>query len=114
MKFVTGALIFGTVKREKREELFMTLTIEVSGELEAALKQQALAQGLTADRVARRLLANVLTPSAGREEGGPPVPQNLSGEEKARAFVAWAKGHRDTPPLSDEAVSRASMYPDRR
>ena len=89
----------------------MTLTIEVSGELEAALRAQAREQGLTADRLARRILAPALMPDAEREEG------NLSaaaiGEEKARAFVQWARSHRDTPPLSDEAVSRASMYPDR-
>ena len=36
-----------------------------------------------------------------------------AGEEKAREFVQWAKSHRDTPPLSDEAISRASMNPDR-
>jgi hypothetical protein len=37
----------------------------------------------------------------------------LTGEEKAREFLRWAKSHRDTPPLSDEALSRASMNPDR-
>ena len=91
----------------------MTLTIEVSGELEAALNAQAREQGLTADRVARQVLAQALTPGVAREEGSPSVAAGTSGEEKARAFVHWAKGHRDTPPLSDEAVSRAAMYPDR-
>jgi Arc/MetJ-type ribon-helix-helix transcriptional regulator len=37
----------------------------------------------------------------------------VTGEEKAREFVQWAKSHRDTPPLSEEAISRASMNPDR-
>jgi len=36
-----------------------------------------------------------------------------TGEEKAREFVRWAMSHRDTPPLSDEAISRGSMNPDR-
>ncbi len=36
-----------------------------------------------------------------------------SGEEKARAFVQWAESHPQTPPLSDESISRASMNPDR-
>jgi hypothetical protein len=91
----------------------MTLTIEVSGELEAALKAQADEQGLTADRVARRVLARALTPGVEGEEGGLPAATRTSGKEKARAFVQWAKSHRDTPALSDEAISRASMYPDR-
>ncbi len=91
----------------------MTLTIEVSGELEAVLKAQAQEQGLTADRVARRVLARALTPGVGREENGLSAATATSGKEKARAFVQWARSHRDTPPLSDEAISRASMYPDR-
>ena len=36
-----------------------------------------------------------------------------SGREKAQAFVQWAKDHPHTPPLSDEAISRAGMNPDR-
>lgn len=87
----------------------MTLTIEVSGELEAALRAQAHEQGLTADWVARRVLADALTPGVERADDR----LGAGGEKRARAFVQWAKGHRDTPPLSDEAISRASMYPDR-
>lgn len=84
----------------------MTLHIEVSGELEVALREQAVRQGLPADRVAHRVLAEVLTPSVKDATAE-------SGEERARAFVQWAKSHRDTPPLSDEAISRASIYADR-
>ena len=36
-----------------------------------------------------------------------------NGKEKAREFVEWAKNHPSTPPLSDEAISRASLNPDR-
>ena len=84
----------------------MTPHIDVSGELEAALQAQAVRQGLPADRVAHRVLAEVLTPSVKEASAE-------SGEERARAFVQWAKSHRDTPPLSNEAISRASLYPDR-
>jgi hypothetical protein len=42
-----------------------------------------------------------------------PSPPKTTGEEKARAFVHWAQSHRYTPPLSDEAISRASLYPGR-
>ena len=64
----------------------MTLTIEVSGELEAALQAQAREQGITADRIARHVLAQALTPGMEREEGNLPAART-SGEEKARAFV---------------------------
>jgi hypothetical protein len=36
-----------------------------------------------------------------------------NGKQKAREFVEWANSHPDTPPLSDEAISRASLNPDR-
>ena len=35
------------------------------------------------------------------------------GKEKARQFVEWASSHPFTPPLSDNAISRASLNPDR-
>jgi hypothetical protein len=91
----------------------MTLTIEVSGELEAALKAQAREHGLTAERLARRVLADALTPGVKSDLDSLPATTGTNGEEKARAFVQWAKSHRDTPPLSDEATSRASLNPDR-
>jgi hypothetical protein len=91
----------------------MTLTIEVTGKLEAALKAQADEQGLPADRIARHVLASALTPGAEGDDDALPARNWPSGKEKAHAFELWVKGHRDTPPLSDEALSRASMYPDR-
>lgn len=91
----------------------MTVIIEVSGELETALKAQAQEQGLTADRLAHRVLARTLTPGLEDAEDAPATPAWTNGKEKALAFARWVKSHRDTPPLSDEAVSRASMYPDR-
>lgn len=40
----------------------MTLTIDLPDELEAALLAEAHAQGVSADRIARRVLEKVLTP----------------------------------------------------
>ena len=37
----------------------------------------------------------------------------IAAQERAREFVEWATNHPVTPPLSDEAVSRASLNPDR-
>ena len=37
--------------------------------------------------------------------------RELSPAEKARAFREWAESHHsDAPPLSDEAISRESIY----
>ena len=41
----------------------MTITIEVTGELEVALNTYAAKQGVTADSVACRVLAEALTPT---------------------------------------------------
>ena len=90
----------------------MTLNIELDGKLEAALKAQATKQGVTAEKVVRRVLAQALTPEE-REEGASAAASWTTGEEKARAFVQWAQSHRITPPLSDEAISQSSLNPDR-
>lgn len=44
-----------------------------------------------------------------------PTPRQFSTpEDRARAFMEWAASHsRDTPLLSDEAISRESIYGDR-
>lgn len=41
------------------------------------------------------------------------VAPKTTGEEKAREFARWAKSHRDTPPISGDAIIRATMNPDR-
>ena len=43
-----------------------------------------------------------------------PFYEVASPEERAKAFQDWANSHRlDTPILSDEAISRESIYGDR-
>lgn len=42
------------------------------------------------------------------------MPQNRTPQERARAFRAWAESHSDNSPLlSDEAISRESIYGER-
>lgn len=44
-----------------------------------------------------------------------PEKQELSTDEKIKALKEWAASHRsDIPPLSDEAISRESMYSNER
>jgi protein-arginine kinase len=43
-----------------------------------------------------------------------PFYEVASSEEKAKVFQEWANSHRlNTPILSDEAISRESIYGDR-
>jgi uncharacterized protein (DUF1778 family) len=85
----------------------MTVTLNLSPEKEAAFKAQARARGLSLEQ----WMLDVADQSA------QPVSiahlQKTNPEECARQFRAWADS-RDpkTPVLSDEAMSRESIYPD--
>ena len=84
----------------------MTLTIELPDNLQAALKLQAQAQGVSEAGYIRFLLERTLTPS-------PHEPAlSTSAAEKARAFERWARSHPYTPPLSDEAIARENLIRD--
>lgn len=88
----------------------MTVTIELSPEKEAALRAHAQAYGLTIDQWLLRLAEQQIPP--GTESIA--HLQETDPEEWGRQFRAWADGHDPKiPVLSDEAMSRESIYPDR-
>jgi hypothetical protein len=88
----------------------MNLTIELSDEKAAVLRAQAAAHGLTVERWVEQIAeqhAEVRPTSIAHL-------QRTNPEEWARRFHEWAESHdRTTPLLSDEAMSRVSIYPDR-
>jgi hypothetical protein len=89
-------------------ELPMTLTLELSPEREATLKAQAHACGLSVEEWLLEV-AGQLAPI-----GSIAHLQKTDPKEWARQFRAWADGHDpNTPVLSDEAMSRESIYADR-
>jgi hypothetical protein len=81
----------------------MNITVSLDPEVEKSLLARAHQRGLTLDAYIKDLV---------KKEASLATTQR-SGKEKAQAFVAWAKSHRTTKPLSDEAISRATLYPDR-
>jgi hypothetical protein len=86
----------------------MTLTIELSAEREAALQAQARALGLSIEEWLLYIAEQHL-PS-----GSIAHLQKTDPEEWARQFRAWADSHDpNTPVLSDESMSRESIYSDR-
>ena len=86
----------------------MTLTLELSPEQEAALKAQAHSRGMSIEQFLLDLTEQ-LTPPASIAH-----LQKTDPKEWARQFRAWAESHDpNTPVLSDEAMSRESIYPDR-
>ncbi|MCS6859944.1 MAG: hypothetical protein NZT92_06455 [Abditibacteriales bacterium] len=83
----------------------MSITIELKPEIEARMKAEAAARGIPVSAYAQTLIEQALLPVNQKEVPAP--------HERARAFREWAESHsRETPPLSDFAVSRESIYED--
>jgi hypothetical protein len=86
----------------------MTVTIELTPEREVALQAQAQARGLTIEQWLLEL-AEQHAPLASIAH-----LQKSDPHEWAQHFDAWVNSHDpNTPVLSDEAMSRESIYPDR-
>ena len=82
----------------------MRVTIELPPEIEADLTAQAQAQGLLLSQYLQRLLRQQVPVHAGAA---------LSPSERAALWRESVRGLPHTPPLSDEAISRESIYRDR-
>ncbi len=86
----------------------MNLTIQLSDEKAEALRTRAEAQGLTVERWLEQIAEQYLQPASIAHL------QKTNPKEWARQFDAWVNSHDPhTPVLSDEAMSRESIYPDR-
>jgi hypothetical protein len=85
-----------------------TVKIDLPPEREAAIRARADAEGMTLEQWFLKF-AEQYVPVASEAH-----LQRTDPAEWARRFHAWAEGHdRTTPLLSDEAISRESLYPDR-
>jgi hypothetical protein len=85
-----------------------TTTIEIDQLTAARLQAQAEAQGLTL----AALLRSITEQWNGAYEKS--FYETALPEESARAVEEWANQHRSSaPPMSDEAVSRDSIYRER-
>jgi hypothetical protein len=85
-----------------RSLICMTVTLNQRSDEEAALLAKAQTSGMS---VGEYLHSLIECTNAQEMPGGLPLA------ERAAAFESWSANHRVTaPPLSDEAVSRESMY----
>jgi hypothetical protein len=96
----------------------MNLTIELSDDKAEALKAQAAARGLTVERWVGHWVEQWVEQIAEQHVEAQPASiahlQETNPKEWGRLFHEWAESHdRTKPPLSDEAISRESIYPDR-
>lgn len=78
----------------------MTVTIELKPEMEASLSALAAAQGVDLARLVERLLENQL----------PKAAASMTPAERAEAWRAPVPGRPTRPALSDEAISRDTIY----
>ena len=85
----------------------MTVTLNLPPEKEAVFKARARARGLSLEQWMLELAEqSVQSVSIAHL-------QRTNPQEWARYFDAWVDSHDpDTPVLSDEAMSRESIYPD--
>ena len=85
----------------------MTITLDLSPEKEAAFQAQARLRGLSLEQWILEVTEQFVQPVSIAHL------QKTDPQEWARHFDAWVDSHNpDTPVLSDEAMSRESIYPD--
>jgi hypothetical protein len=85
----------------------MTLTLEVTPELETRLREEAAKQGISAEEYARILLEEQLL------NGPSPMQRGNTPQERKRRLSEWIESNRGLPTLPDEAFQRASFYDER-
>jgi hypothetical protein len=85
----------------------MTVTLNLPPDKEAAFQAQAQARGLSLEQWMLEIADQQVQPVSIAHL------QKTNPQEWARQFDAWADSHSpDIPVLSDEAMSRESIYPD--
>ena len=85
----------------------MTVTLNLPPEKETAFKAQAQARGLSLEQWMLEVVDQQVQPVSIAHL------QKTDPQEWARQFDAWVNSHDpNTPVLSDEAMSRESIYPD--
>jgi hypothetical protein len=83
------------------------MTITLRPDLEEELAARAKAEGLSTEEFVNRELKRLVA-------GEQPTPK-LTPEERLRLWNEWLGSHDyiQAPPLSDEAISRESIYSER-
>lgn len=87
-------------------KVIMAILLELDPEIESRLIAQAAAQGTSVEVLLKTLVEGLLASSLQL------TPLTLSPQERAQRFVNWARSHSSitAPPLSDDAISRESIY----
>ena len=82
----------------------MSITLNLDPDVESRLSILAQERGISPTDYILVILAR---------EPARAKASTMSGEEKSQAFLKWADSFPDVPLLSDEAIGRDNLYPDR-
>lgn len=86
----------------------MTVTLDLKPEVEERIAAEAKARGLSVESYILNVLENETT------NGETSFALTASPEDWKKAFLEWVNTERpEHPPLSDEAISRESIYRER-
>jgi hypothetical protein len=85
------------------------MTIELTPELEARLREEAARRGVDAEALALESIENSVRPPD--EEYGY-LQRTLTPEEWSRSAREWVESNRGIPIPPDEAFDRESIYAD--
>lgn len=81
----------------------VTIPVSLTPEEEASLVAQAKAEGVSVDVLLRRAVLQIISsPDVAMEE--------LTADQWEKEFDEWLDSLADMPTLSDEAISRESIY----
>ena len=84
----------------------MPTTLDIEPEIASKIQAQARERGVSVDVYLRELIEE--------KAGAVNATNGLSPQEKVRALREWAASHSvATPLLSDDAISRESIYGER-
>jgi hypothetical protein len=83
------------------------MTVTLKPDLEEELTARAQAEGLSTEEFVNRELEKLMTSTH--------LSSKVTPEERARRWQEWLNSHDyiKAPPLSDEAISRESIYRER-
>jgi hypothetical protein len=86
----------------------MSVTLDLKPEIEERIKQRAAERGLTVEAFIETVIDATVNKQPGKS-----FAETASTEEWEKAFKDWITHFPPHPTLSDEAISRESIYRER-
>jgi hypothetical protein len=92
------------VRYERGTTMTITVPVNLTPAEEAALAARANAEGVSVESLLHEAVLHLIATGQGED------PAALAPDQWERELVEWLDSMRDMPLLSDEAISRESIY----